>query len=251
MSLNEELNADDRPSPFQIHRQNSYKKREVYEKLVASRKIPSVDGASSSASSIMAQSIDNSGPSSLPTQFMSRPSRQSAAKRENNSSSTLGSNGPPTVTSSLRTNQSDCKPHPVIFGENIFIECSLLKSNLLLLKEALSNPNVAAVDLQTLTNDVRKAKEVLVEQVSLPLNDIQRELQEQISQERSAFFSANPVPVYALHEFRTNLPSTPTASHPYPSHLYLYPVTDQLTDRRNPLSIADQSCVPYNAQPAH
>lgn len=131
-----------------------------------------------------------------------------------------------------------------------------------MLKEALSNPNLAAVDLQTLTNDVRKAKEVLVEQVSLPLNDIQRELQEQISQEQQqqhtslfhpATTTTNPVPVYALHELRTNLPLTPTASHPYPSHLYLYPVTDQLTDsRRIPLGInTDQSCAPYNAQSAH
>lgn len=240
-------------SAFQIHRENSYKKREVYEKLVASKKTPNAEAPSSIAAVV--QSLDNPGPSSnLTASFSSRSSRQSAAKREINSTpaALLTLNGQSSVPPLFRSHVSDCKPHPVIFGENIFIECSLLKSNLLLLKEALLNSNLANIDLQTLTNDVRKAKEILVEQVSLPLNDIQRELQQQISQEQAAFHSTNPVPVYSLHEFRTSLPVTPTPSQPYPSHLYLYPVTEPLADRRLSLGISsDQSCIPYNAQPAH
>ena len=90
MSENEKLTVDDghrHPvSSFQLHRESSYKKREVYEKLVASKKTPVVDGAPSS--SIMAQSVGNPGPSSLQASLVSRPSRQSAAKRESNSSLT-------------------------------------------------------------------------------------------------------------------------------------------------------------------
>lgn len=310
MSVNGELTVDEESrggvgagrraaaseSGFDFHpHNNSYKKREVYEKLMASKKglATSIDGPSSSSSSIMEQSTDNPGPSSLAMSFLSRSSsRQTTAnssKRDSqttNSSSSSSSttttpmlNGAPPLmtpaaaaaaaasalgaglTSSFRSHLPDCKPHPVIFGENIFIECSLLKSNLLLLKDALSNPNLAVVDLQTLIHDVRRAKEVLVEQVSLPLIDIQRELQEKISLEHAAsvLHATNPmVPVYSLHEFRTTLPNVttpPSASNPYPSHLYLYPVTEPLTDaRRNATlvgGIPEQNCPPFNAQPAH
>ncbi|XP_046636292.1 uncharacterized protein LOC124314999 [Daphnia pulicaria] len=257
MSENEEeLTVDDgHPvSAFQLHRESSYKKREVYEKLVASKKTTVVDGASSS--SIMAQSVGNPGPtsssSSLQASLVSRPSRQSAAKRESNSSMTsamLSLNGPP---SSFASNLPDCKPYSLLLGENILVECSLLKRYLLLLKDALSKPDLSVVELQTLTHDVRKAREVLVEKVAVPLNDFQRELQEQISHEHIHSAIAGP-PVHSFHELRNSLllPPTPTATHPYPSHLYMYPGSEQLTDRRNPLSITDQSCVPYNAQPAH
>lgn len=257
MSENEEeLTVDDgHPvSAFQLHRESSYKKREVYEKLVASKKTTVVDGASSS--SIMAQSVGNPGPtsssSSLQASLVSRPSRQSAAKRESNSSMTsamLSLNGPP---SSFASNLPDCKPYSLLLGENILVECSLLKRYLLLLKDALSKPDLSVVELQTLTHDVRKAREVLVEKVAVPLNDFQRELQEQISHEHIHSAIAGPS-VHSFHEIRNSLllPPTPTATHPYPSHLYMYPGSEQLTDRRNPLSITDQSCVPYNAQPAH
>lgn len=257
MSESEELTVDDgHPvSAFQLHRENSYKKREVYEKLVASKKIPVAEAASSS--SIMAQSTGNAGPS----QAVARPSRQSAAKRESNSSLTsamLSLNGPST---SFTSNLADCKPYSILLGENILVECSLLKRYLLLLKDALSKPDLSVVELQTLTHDVKKAREVLLEKVAVPLNDFQRELQEQIPHEHVAFQSnSGPsfhsvnsgAPVHSFHEFRNSLllPLTPTATYPYPSHLYVYPYPEQLTDRRNQ-GIADQSCVPYNAQPAH
>lgn len=256
MSENEKSTVDDghrHPvSAFQLHRESSYKKREVYEKLVASKKTPVVDGAPSS--SIMAQSVGNPGPSSLQASLVSRPSRQSAAKRESNSSLTsamLSLNGPPT-SSSFASNLPDCKPYSLLLGENILVECSLLKRYLLLLKDALSKPDLSVVELQTLTHDVRKAREVLVEKVAVPLNDFQRELQEQISHEHIQSAIVGP-PVHSFHELRNSLllPPTPTATHPYPSHLYMYPGSEQLTDRRNPLGITDQSCVPYNAQPAH
>ena len=62
MSENEELIADDVPpaSAFQLHRESSYKKSEVYENLLPSKKILFNDGAFSS--SIMAQSLCNPGP---------------------------------------------------------------------------------------------------------------------------------------------------------------------------------------------
>ena len=266
MSENEELTVDDGPpaSAFQLHRESSYKKREVYEKLVASKKIPFNDGASSS--SIMAQSVSNPGPSSLPNQSVSRPPRQSAAKRDSNStSSMLSVTGHPFLSvpflpsssslqhshqlpASIRWEVSECKrPLPAIVGENMFIECSLLKSNILLLKDALSNPNMAVSDLQILANEVKKAKDLLMEKVSLPLDDIQKELQDQISNEHAVFHAKN------LFDFRT-LPLTHTAANPYPSQLYLYPDTEQLPERRVPHAIPDPSCIPsppYNAQSAH
>ncbi|KAI9565696.1 hypothetical protein GHT06_009487 [Daphnia sinensis] len=263
MSESEELTVDDgHPvSAFQLHRESSYKKREVYEKLVASKKTPIADGASSS--SIMAQSVGNAGPSV--SHAVARPSRQSAAKRESSSSLTpamLSLNGPPT---SFSPNLADCKPYSILLGENILVECSLLKRYLLLLKDALSKPDLSVVELQTLTHDVKKAREVLMEKVAVPLNDFQRELQEQIPHEHVAFHSSNSggppfhsvnsagPPVHSFHELRNSLllPLTPTATYPYPSHLYVYPYPEQLTDRRNPVGITDQSCVPYNAQPAH
>ncbi len=270
MSENEELTVDDGPprSAFQFHREGSYKKREVYEKLVAAKKNPVNDGASSS--SIMAQSQSNPGPSSLPTQPVSRPPRQcSALKRESNSTSAmLNVTGHPFLSvpflpsssslhhshqlpSSFRWDVSDCKrPLPAIVGENMFIECSLLKSNILLLKDALANPNMSSSDLQVLANEVKKAKDLLVEKVLLPLDDVQRELQDQISKERAVFHGIH---AKNLFDFR-NLPLAHTASNPYPSQLYLYPDTDQLPERRISHGIPDQSCAPlppFSAQPAH
>lgn len=272
MSESEELIVVDGPtaSAFQSHREATFKKRELYEKSMAARKHFPTDLSLTSA----ATSAGEAGPSTqLPsttsaaatstTSTALRAARHSMAKRDSNPAATsfpssvqqlAMSSYPfrPAPASAL----AECKPHPIIFGENIFIECSLLKSNVLLLREALLNPNLTPVDLQAITDDIRKAKEVLVEKVCLPLSDVQRTLQEQMSREHVAAVAmqsaAHTSSVYSSlgHEL-ANLPlAGPSALHPYPSHLYLYPVQEPAGERRSAPG-SDASCAPFSAQPAH
>lgn len=269
MSESEELIVVDGPSAsaFQPHREATFKKRELFEKSMAARKSYATDlslpGTSTqltsttpSSSSAASTSAAAAAPTSVATSVL-RTARHPAPKRDSNPvtsfPSAVSGAAPQLAMSSYPFRpQAECKPHPIIFGENIFIECSLLKSNVLLLREALLNPNLQAIDLQAITDDIRKAKEVLVEKVCLPLTDIQRTLQEQMSREHAAAMqSAHTNSVYSLgHDLASaNLPLAPSALHPYPSHLYLYPVQEPLSERRP--AVPDASCAPFSAQPAH
>lgn len=254
------------------HREPSYKKREVYEKLMASRKSPlDVPASGPVAMHPAGSGSSNPGPSSqLTPPAASRLSRPSATKRDCTPAasfhltapSAVGAAATPTTSLPLPPRSSSlaaCKPHPVIFGENIFIECSLLKSNVFLLKEALLNATLADAELHAITDDVRTAREILNEKVTLPLTEIQKKLQDQISREQVSTIhstttttaTTQPSPAYG-QDYSPTLPLTPTALHPYPSHLYVYPSQDQLLDRRVQLGIPEhQTCVSFSAQPAH
>lgn len=269
MSESEELIVVDGPSvrqqpppppPTTTH-QATFKKRELYEKALAARKNASGAHEPGPSTQLAASSSATGTVTSVATSVVRTARQHSAPKRDANPAtsfpSAVSSAGPQLAMSGYPFRPAaECKPHPIIFGENIFIECSLLKSNVLLLREALLNPNLQAMDLQAITDDIRKAKEVLVEKVCLPLTDIQRTLQEQMSREHAAAMqSAHTSSVYSLgHDLAAaaaaaSLPLAPSALHPYPSHLYLYPVQEPLAERRAPAP--DASCAPFSAQPAH
>lgn len=284
MSESEELIVVDGPSVFQQpSTQATFKKRELYEKALAARSSKnavatdlSMSSSEPGPSTQLASSTERStttAVTSVATSVLRTARHHSAGpKRDANPvtsfPSAVSSAGPQLAMSSYPFRAAaaaaaapECKPHPIIFGENIFIECSLLKSNVLLLREALLNPNLQAMDLQAITDDIRKAKEVLVEKVCLPLSDIQRTLQEQMSREHVAAMqsAAHTGSVYgslghdlaAAAAAAASLPLAPSALHPYPSHLYLYPVQEPLAERSRAAPAPDASCAPFSAQPAH
>ena len=241
MSDGEELVVEG--GPLRSNR-DTLKKREYYGKHL----IISNEERQSEYSKETTQPVAYSGPSpSRLTQYSFKHSRRETGNFP--SSIAIASNSSlPLATSrefSFRS-VTECKSGPLTFGENMFIECTLLKNNILLLRDALLNSNVEVSILQSIVDNIQKANDVLNSKICVQLNEILKELHERTVRESltndgvSNLGHTNPI--------SSILPFTPTAMHPYPPPFYFHQFKQF---DRPPVDVSELSFSSYSTQSAH
>lgn len=123
----------------------------------------------------------------------------------------------------------ECLPNPVTFGEHLYLECTILKNNLLLLREALGRHNGSGLEMPELFHvleDIRRAKEELDRKVSRPLGDLKDELDRRLTHHRQAAASAAAAaaaptdPRVLRTPFTASAHFIPTQLHPFPPHYF-------------------------------
>jgi signal recognition particle GTPase len=222
--------------------QDTLKKREYYGKhLITNNKERHSEYAEEAI-----QPVTYPGPSHLtPCR-----SKQLIFRRETVPSSiAMGSNSTvPLATSRAFSFRSviECNSGPLTLGENMFIECTLLKNNVLLLRETLLNSNIEVSTLQTLVEDINKAKDAINKKISVQLNEILKELHEQIV--RKSFSNDRASNLEHTNTLSSLLPFTPTAMHPYPPPFYFHQFKQF---DRPPVVVPESSFSPYSTQSAH
>ena len=245
MSENEEPIADAEPalSVLNFHR-DTLKKREFYGKNSVSNK----ERWLSESVKETTQPVTYLGPSSHPTP---RSTKQPISRRETvsfPSSFTTPSSSHQFAATPSFSSRSEGKTDPLAFGENMYVECTLLKNNALLLRDALRNSNLEVAVLRALIEDVRNAKDALNKNISAQLSVILEELQERIGREQGptnvrVSSVAHPNPFNPNLGFSSQFPFTPTAIHPYPPPFYFQHMHEPL--------VSESGFTPYSTQTAH
>lgn len=236
----EEVNVDDGPSKptTPLVRNVFQKKREFYGKTHHKSQPSSSAQEKETPSS---PNIPDPSPSSAPLapspskpaapslwQLPDRPPRTARQVQQQQQQQLLP--GPWTLGSFLKT--TDVRPCPQVFGEHLTTVCTVLKNNLVLLKQELVSlqPKLELRDLFVILEDIRRAKEELDRRVSRPLVDVQTELERRIaagqlavatSHNISGRHTINGALVPNFPTGHHHFPFTPTPLHPFPPFSYL------------------------------